>query len=79
MSAVSTAAGPDLTTRGTPARRTPVLALPEARWATAALVLFLVALPLQLTGVSPWLWGPLYAACYVAGGWEPAWAGCCGT
>jgi heavy metal translocating P-type ATPase len=52
-----------------------VSALPEARWATAALVLFLVALPLQLTGVSPWFWGPLYAACYLAGGWEPGWAG----
>jgi heavy metal translocating P-type ATPase len=52
-----------------------VSALPEARWATAALVLFLVALPLQLTGGSPWFWGPLYAACYVAGGWEPGWAG----
>jgi heavy metal translocating P-type ATPase len=75
MTAVSTATRPDLTTRGTPARRRRVLALPEARWATAALVLFLVALPLQLTGVSPWFWGPLYAACYVAGGWEPGWAG----
>jgi cation-transporting P-type ATPase J len=75
MSAVSTATRPDLTTRGTPARRTRVLALPEARWATAALVLFLVALPLQLTGASPWLSGPLYAACYVAGGWEPGLAG----
>ncbi|HEY0693576.1 MAG TPA: heavy metal translocating P-type ATPase, partial [Kribbella sp.] len=63
------------TTRGTPARRTRVLALPEARWATAALVLFLVALPLQLTGASPWFWGPLYAACYIAGGWEPGLAG----
>src|SRR5438105_4157223 len=75
MSAVSTATRPDLTTRSTPARRTRALALPEARWATAALVLFLVALPLQLTGVSPWFWGPLYAACYVAGGWEPGLAG----
>ena len=33
-----------------PRRRTRVLALPEARWALAALVLFLLALPLQLLG-----------------------------
>ncbi|MGW3944324.1 heavy metal translocating P-type ATPase, partial [Streptomyces phaeochromogenes] len=52
-----------------------VLALTEARWAAAALVLFLIALPLQLTGAPVWLWGPLYAAAYVTGGWEPAWAG----
>ncbi|MFL4908160.1 heavy metal translocating P-type ATPase [Streptomyces sp. MMS24-I2-30] len=60
---------------GAPRRRTRVLALPEARWATAALVLFLIALPLQLTGAPAWAWGPLYALTYVAGGWEPGWAG----
>ncbi|MFD7288911.1 heavy metal translocating P-type ATPase [Streptomyces sp. NPDC059863] len=58
-----------------PRRRTRVFALPEARWATAALVLFLIALPLQLTGVPAWAWVPLYALAYVTGGWEPAWAG----
>ncbi|MFE2937615.1 heavy metal translocating P-type ATPase [Streptomyces sp. NPDC059255] len=58
-----------------PRRRTRVLALPEARWAAASLVLFLLALPLQLTGAPAWIWGPLYAAAYVTGGWEPAWAG----
>jgi cation-transporting P-type ATPase J len=58
-----------------PRRRTRVLALPEARWATAALVLFLIALPLQLTGAPAWAWGPLYALTYAAGGWEPGWAG----
>ncbi|MEV1091209.1 heavy metal translocating P-type ATPase [Streptomyces microflavus] len=58
-----------------PRRRTRVLALAEARWASAALVLFLIALPLQLTGAPAWTWGPLYAAVYVTGGWEPAWAG----
>lgn len=52
-----------------------VFALAEARWAGAALVLFLIALPLQLTGAPAWAWGPLYAAAYVTGGWEPAWAG----
>ncbi|MGW6491913.1 HAD-IC family P-type ATPase, partial [Streptomyces sp. NPDC055056] len=58
-----------------PKRRTRVFALAEARWAAAALVLFLVALPLQLTGAPAWTWGPLYALAYVSGGWEPAWAG----
>ncbi|MEU9186257.1 heavy metal translocating P-type ATPase [Streptomyces sp. NPDC048484] len=58
-----------------PKRRTRVFALDEARWAAAALVLFLIALPLQLTGAPAWSWGPLYAAAYVTGGWEPAWAG----
>ncbi|MFF0794651.1 heavy metal translocating P-type ATPase [Streptomyces spiralis] len=58
-----------------PRRRTRVLALPEARWAAAALVLFLIALPLQLTGAPAWAWGPLYALTYAAGGWEPGWAG----
>ncbi|WP_329293519.1 heavy metal translocating P-type ATPase [Streptomyces sp. NBC_01455] len=58
-----------------PRRGTRVLALAEARWAGAALGLFLIALPLQLTGAPPWAWGPLYAAAYVTGGWEPACAG----
>lgn len=58
-----------------PKRRTRVFALPEARWAAAATVLFLIALPLQLTGATAWAWGPLYALAYATGGWEPAWAG----
>ncbi|MBV6696842.1 heavy metal translocating P-type ATPase [Kitasatospora aureofaciens] len=58
-----------------PRRRTRVFALPEARWAAAATVLFLIALPLQLTGAPAWTWGPLYALAYATGGWEPAWAG----
>ncbi|WEO96038.1 heavy metal translocating P-type ATPase [Streptomyces sp. FXJ1.172] len=58
-----------------PRRRTRVFALPEARWAAAALVLFLLALPLQLTGAPAWTWGPLYALSYATGGWEPGWAG----
>ncbi|MGV9253689.1 heavy metal translocating P-type ATPase [Streptomyces sp. NPDC003697] len=60
---------------GAPRRRTRVLALPEARWAAAATLLFLVALPLQLTGAPTWLWVSLYALAYAAGGWEPGWAG----
>ncbi|MFF3512343.1 heavy metal translocating P-type ATPase [Streptomyces sp. NPDC002573] len=66
----------DLAQEGSaPQRRTRVLALPEARWASAALVLFLIALPLQLTGAPAWVWGTLYALAYAAGGWEPGWAG----
>ncbi len=55
-----------------PRRRTRVLALPEARWALASTLAFLLALPLDLTGASPWLYGPLYVIAYAAGGWEPA-------
>ncbi|GAA2734610.1 heavy metal translocating P-type ATPase [Streptomyces nogalater] len=63
---------------GDPARRrTPLLSLPEARWAATATVCFLLALPLHLTGAPAWLWGPLYALTYAAGGWEPGWAGLC--
>ncbi|WP_371515461.1 heavy metal translocating P-type ATPase [Kitasatospora sp. NBC_01300] len=58
-----------------PKRRTRVFALAEARWAAAATVAFLTALPLQLTGAPAWAWGPLYAIAYVTGGWEPGWAG----
>ncbi|MFF2502586.1 heavy metal translocating P-type ATPase [Streptomyces sp. NPDC058067] len=56
-------------------RRTRVLALPEARWALASLILFLIALPLHLLGAPVWLSGPLFAATYVTGGWEPGWEG----
>ncbi|MFG3361455.1 heavy metal translocating P-type ATPase [Streptomyces griseofuscus] len=58
-----------------PGRRTRILAVPEARWAAAALVLFLVALPPYLAGAPAWAWGPLFAAVYASGGWEPGWAG----
>ncbi|MFD9686399.1 heavy metal translocating P-type ATPase [Kitasatospora sp. NPDC059088] len=58
-----------------PRRRTRVFALPEARWAAAATALFLIALPLQLTGAPAWAWAPLYALAYATGGWEPARAG----
>lgn len=55
-----------------PHRRTRVLALPEARWALVSTLAFLIAFPLDLAGASAWLYGPLYAAAYAAGGWEPA-------
>ncbi|MFI9112474.1 heavy metal translocating P-type ATPase [Streptomyces venezuelae] len=67
-----TAAGPR---PSAPRRRTRVLALPEARWALAALVLFLAALPLKLLDAPAWTWAPLFAATYVTGGWEPGWEG----
>ncbi|MGW3726613.1 heavy metal translocating P-type ATPase, partial [Streptomyces sp. NPDC000851] len=53
-------------------RRTRILALPEARWALAALVTFLAALALDLGGAPTWAFAPLYAVAYVTGGWEPA-------
>ncbi|UYQ60450.1 heavy metal translocating P-type ATPase [Streptomyces peucetius] len=56
-------------------RRTRLLALPEVRWAALSAAAFLCALPLDLGGAPAWAWGPLYALCYVAGGWEPGWAG----
>ncbi|MET8698066.1 heavy metal translocating P-type ATPase [Kitasatospora sp. NPDC004723] len=71
-SASAVAAAPETVA---PRRRTRIFALPEARWAAASLVLFLIALPLQLTGAPAWAWGPLYALAYATGGWEPAWAG----
>ncbi|CAM5570159.1 Heavy metal translocating P-type ATPase OS=Streptomyces alboniger OX=132473 GN=CP975_30125 PE=3 SV=1 [Streptomyces alboniger] len=52
-----------------------MLALSEVRWAVAATACFLLALPLQLTGLPAWLWGPLYALAYITGGWEPGWEG----
>ncbi|GAA4932169.1 heavy metal translocating P-type ATPase [Streptomyces coeruleoprunus] len=58
-----------------PARRTHLSALPEVRWAALATLAFLAAFPLDLAGAPAWTWGPLYAVCYAAGGWEPGWAG----
>ncbi|MFE9338034.1 heavy metal translocating P-type ATPase [Streptomyces sp. NPDC007063] len=59
-----------------PRRRTRLPALPEVRWALAALALFLLALPAYLLGGPAWLWGTLFAATYITGGWEPGWEGC---
>ncbi|MGO4419325.1 heavy metal translocating P-type ATPase, partial [Streptomyces sp. MCAF7] len=77
-STLTRSAPPPGTTRDTvapPRRRTRIFALPEARWAAAALVLFLVGLPLYLLDAPAWAWGPLFALVYVTGGWEPGWAG----
>lgn len=56
-------------------RRTRLSALPEVRWAALAALAFLLAFPLDLAGAPAWAWGPLYAVCYAAGGWEPGLAG----
>ncbi len=58
-----------------PPRRTRWLALPEMRWAAAALVLFLAGLVVQVLGGPSWAWWALYLACYATGGWEPGLAG----
>jgi heavy metal translocating P-type ATPase len=49
--------------------------LAEVRWAGLALALFLVAWALQLAHAPAPVWWAIYLACYLAGGWEPAWAG----
>nr|WP_228046133.1 heavy metal translocating P-type ATPase [Saccharopolyspora sp. HNM0983] len=52
-----------------------MFALPEARWAAAAVVLFALGALLQVTGVPAWTWWGAYLVCYLAGGWQPALAG----
>ncbi|MFF5719051.1 heavy metal translocating P-type ATPase [Streptomyces buecherae] len=58
-----------------PPRPTRLTALPEVRWAALAALAFALAFPLDLAGAPAWTWGPLYAVCYAAGGWEPGHAG----
>ncbi len=47
----------------------------SARWAAAALALFLAGLAAQFNGAPQTVWWSLYLACYLAGGWGSAWAG----
>jgi cation-transporting P-type ATPase D len=47
----------------------------SVRWATAALALFLAGLVAQVVGAPDAVWWGLYLACYVTGGWAPAWEG----
>ncbi|WP_036497424.1 heavy metal translocating P-type ATPase [Nocardia aobensis] len=58
-----------------PARRTRPFALPEIRWAAAALLLFAAGSVARLLHTPPEVWWSLYLACYLTGGWEPALAG----
>lgn len=52
-----------------------VFSVPEARWASAATVLFVMGALAHLAGVPAWLYWSIYLACYVTGGWEPLIAG----
>ena len=61
--------------RGRAGRVTSFLSLPEVRWATLSVLAFLLAVVTRSTGAPVALTGMLYAACYAAGGWEPALAG----
>jgi len=47
----------------------------SVRWAVVALCLFLVGLAAQLLHGPPEIWWTLYLACYLTGGWSPAWEG----
>jgi cobalt/nickel-transporting P-type ATPase D len=47
----------------------------SVRWAVVALCLFLVGLAAQLLHAPPEIWWTLYLACYLTGGWSPAWEG----
>lgn len=77
---MSISAPPAATAPAAPARpagrlREVVLAVPEARWATAATGLFALGGVTQLAGAPDWLVWTLYLSCYVTGGWDPALAG----
>ena len=74
-SSTATQTRPTVASTVGPVRRTRLFALPEMRWAAAALALFLVGLAAQQLGAPPWLWSTLYLACYISGGWEPGLAG----
>jgi heavy metal translocating P-type ATPase len=56
-------------------RTTAVFGLPEVRWATVAIAVFVVAIALSFAGAPPVLTNTVFLACYVAGGWQPARAG----
>lgn len=47
----------------------------SVRWAVIALSLFLAGLAAQLLDAPAGVWWTLYLACYVTGGWSPAWEG----
>jgi heavy metal translocating P-type ATPase len=56
-------------------RVTSFLGLPEVRWAALSLAAFLLALLAGALGAPGPVQGVLFAACYAAGGWEPALTG----
>ncbi|GAA1878187.1 heavy metal translocating P-type ATPase [Asanoa iriomotensis] len=71
----TTLTAPRTTTTGAGPRRSGTWALREVRWAAAATVLFLAGLTTHLVGSPAVVSWTLFLACYVAGGWEPGWAG----
>lgn len=75
MASSLTVAGARAPARTTVLHRTRILAVPEVRWAALSTVAFVMAAVTQVVGAPAWLWIPLYIACYMAGGWEPALAG----
>nr|BFF23189.1 hypothetical protein GCM10025732_11540 [Glycomyces mayteni] len=52
-----------------------MLRLSDVRWAAAALALFAAGIAAQFGGAPTQVWLPAYLACYLAGGWGPAWEG----
>ena len=52
-----------------------LVAMPQVRWAFAALLLFAIGALAHAAGAPPAIWWMLYLAAYAAGGWEPALAG----
>lgn len=61
--------------RSTQFRFAGLWAVVSVRWAVVALSLFLAGLAAQLLDTPTWLWWTLYLACYISGGWSPAWEG----
>lgn len=72
LSMDATAAPPTRRPTAPMPRHRALWAVPSARWAFAALLLFLAGIAVQLCGGPPWLWWSLYLACYASGGWSPA-------
>lgn len=54
---------------------TGIWAVASVRWAVAATALFAAGLSAQLAGAPEAVWWTCYLACYLAGGWAPAWDG----
>ena len=75
---MSTATERSTRTGATAARRLGVSGLwsvASVRWAVVATGLFLVGLAAQLLDAPSAIWWTLYLACYITGGWSPAWEG----
>lgn len=62
-------------TRASQLRLARLWSVSSVRWAAVALILFLTGLAAQLADAPAWLWWTAYLACYLTGGWSPAWQG----